>query len=156
MVCAPCLGVSFLVWTLSTIRLTSNIKHIFRYHGCYVKCQALILQKLSKLTPCQPNRRRKEPYKVENQQQGCLETHMAISKSPSLKFHFYQFKMHLCETSTCMSRRKESADRRIDRKYHVPLITGDEFEKTIASALPSWSAHNKFVTHPGFMGAEPG
>ena len=46
----------------------ADTQYILRYHGCYVKCQALILQKLLKLTPHQPNRRRKNPYEVELQQ----------------------------------------------------------------------------------------
>lgn len=44
-----------------------NSKYIFRYHGYYVKFQVLILQKLSKLTPYQLNRRRKKPCEVKLQ-----------------------------------------------------------------------------------------
>lgn len=41
---------------------TADTQYILRYHGCYVKCQALILQKLSKLTPRQLNRRQSQNY----------------------------------------------------------------------------------------------
>ena len=64
----------------------ADTQYILRYHGCYVKSQALILQKLSKLTQYQPNRRRKRPYEVKHQQQRCLS--YGNRKNPNL---------HLCE-----------------------------------------------------------
>lgn len=60
------------IFGMSSFDDTADTQHILRYHGCCVKCQALILQKLSKLTQYQPNRRRKKPYEVKLQQQGCL------------------------------------------------------------------------------------
>ena len=48
---------------------TADTQYIRRCHGFYVKCQALILRKLLKLTPSpyQRNRWRKKRYKVELQ-----------------------------------------------------------------------------------------
>jgi hypothetical protein len=43
----------------------NDTEYFLRYHGCYVKSQAPILQKLLKLSLYQPNRRRKKPYEVK-------------------------------------------------------------------------------------------
>jgi len=110
---------------------TADAQYILSYHGCYVKCQALILQKLSIQTPYQLNRRKMKLYEVELRQQGCL--------SSNFKFSFHRLKMHLCETSDWNFRmyREESAGRRIDRKHYVPWLLEMNFEKTIALGLPS-------------------